>query len=155
APKLFAAPGESNTIHVWDTETGEERQVLQLGAGKGDYLRELALTNNGRMLASLKHEDAASRELVQLWDVASGKVTPTPAKDQEYLANVGFSPDGKTLATIGWNDVRFWDTASGRERSRAKGVANFGVRVAFAPDSKTLVTMERYSGTLHRWDVGT
>jgi WD40 repeat protein len=141
--KLFAAPGESNSVHVWDTETGEERSVLELGAGKGDYLRELAVSSDGRMLASLKHQDAPRREVVQLWDVKTGKVVHTLAKDQEYLANVALSPDGKTLATIGWNDVRFWDTASGKERCRAKGVANFGVRVAFSPDSRTLLSMAK------------
>src|SRR5262249_6587231 len=86
-------------------------------------------------------------------DMATGKVTHPVAGDQKNLDAVAFSPDGMTLATIGWNDVRFFDVASGRERSRAQGVVNFGQRVAFAPDSKTLATFERYSGTVHLWDV--
>jgi WD40 repeat protein len=153
--KLFAARDEASTIHVWDTTTGEDRYSLQLSLGKEAYIRELALSLDGRMLASLHYENAGKRNVVQLWNVASGKVTHTLGKDQEYLANVAFSPDGKTLATIGWNDVRFWDTASGRERCRAKGVANFGVQVAFAPDSRTLATAERHSGAIHLWDVDT
>src|SRR5262249_37601946 len=132
AGNLFAAPGESNIIHVWDTATGEERRALP---AKANNVRGVALSPDGRLLASFSR-DAAVRDFIELWDLATGKVTHTVAGDQKYLDSVAFSPDGKTLATIGWNDVRLFDVASGRERGRAQGVANFGKCVAFAPDSK-------------------
>jgi RNA polymerase sigma factor (sigma-70 family) len=150
AGKLFAAPGESNKVHVWDTATGEERRALQ---AKGDYIRGVALSPDGRLLASYSRRDGPVRDSIELWDMTTGRVIHTVAGDQKYLDTVAFSPDGKSLATVGWNDIRFFDVASGRERSRAQGVANFGQRVAFAPDSKTLATTERFSGTIHLWDV--
>src|SRR5579871_2015802 len=100
--------------------------------------------------------DGANKITVQLWDVTSGKATHTVAADQQYLHGVAFAPDSKTLATIGWLDVRFHDVTTGRERSRTKNEKQMiAAAVAFTPDSKTLATADMYCGALHRWDTTT
>jgi WD40 repeat protein len=69
---------------------------------------------------------------------------------------VAFTPDGKTLAAVGWWEVRFHDVATGRERGRTRGEdRSFAPAVAFAPDGKTLVTAEMHSDAVHLWDVAT
>jgi WD40 repeat protein len=149
--KILAVPDERAIIHVWDTATGKERCALQ---AKGDYVRSVALTPDGRTVASLAWGPDTSRT-VQLWDVASGKVTHTVVASRENQTAVAFTPDGKTLSTVGWLGVRFWDVATGRARGRTQGVDSFAPSVAFSADSNTLATTENYSGVIHLWDVAT
>jgi RNA polymerase sigma factor (sigma-70 family) len=151
AAKVLAVPDYNGVLHVWDAATGAERCAVQ---AKGSYVHGLALSPDGRSLASLAR--AGAENTVQLWDVATGTVTHTVATDQTYLHGVAFTPDGKTLATVGWWEVRFHDVATGRERGRTRGdKRSFAPAVAFAPDGKTLVTAEKYSDAVHLWDVAT
>src|SRR5205085_1602783 len=69
---------------------------------------------------------------------------------------VAFTPDSKTLATVGHRDVRFWRVADGQEYARTKGVDLFTNAIAFSPNGKILATTEMYeSGVVHLWDVAT
>jgi RNA polymerase sigma factor (sigma-70 family) len=146
AGKALAVADEKGIVHVWDSATGRERCTV---TPKGEGVVSLALTPDGRTLASLTREGA------QLWDATTGKALHTVAADQKYLARVAFAPDGKALATVGWNDVRFWDAATGRERSRTQDRYTFAPTVAFSADGKTAVTAERHGNTVHLWDVAT
>jgi RNA polymerase sigma factor (sigma-70 family) len=152
AAKVLAVSDQQRRIHVWDAATGKKRWVLE---PKCRYVRRLALSPDGRRLASLALDDK-NKKTVQLWDVATGKVAHTLAADQEYLDALAFAPDSKTLATIGWIDIRFFDVTTGRECSRVgrpQEEMTFGATVAFTSDGKTLASTERYSGAIHRWDV--
>ena len=162
--RTLAVPDEQGIIHVWNTATGQKRCTLQ---AKGKPSGVLVLSPEGRSLA-LIIEDAASKYVVQVWNVATGKATQIAASDQPYTAVI-FTPDGKTLATIGRSEIRLWDVATGREQARIlwkdsiasrpghylEGGPFFGSHVLFSPDGKTLITTESVSNTLHVWDVAT
>jgi RNA polymerase sigma factor (sigma-70 family) len=149
---ILASKGENGAIHVLDLTKGKERHTFPAGG----YVFRLALSPDCRWLASLCR-DAADKTAVRLWDLTTGKAAQTIATDHKNLFAVAFTPDSKTLATIGtWSEVRFWDVASGRERSRTKNEGRpFVASVAFTPDSRTMIAAEMHSGCLHLWDVAT
>ena len=58
-----------------------------------------------------------------------------------WVAAVAFSPDSKTLASGGAdNVVRLWDVATGKETAVLKGHTDYVCAAAFSPDGKTLAT---------------
>ncbi len=89
---------------------------------------------------------------ITVWDTATGKLTRTLKGHTEGVLTVAFSPDGKLLASGGWEGVvRVWDVASGRERAtldfptlrKRLGAANPLIHVeavTFSPDGRMLVT---------------
>lgn len=71
------------------------------------------------------------------------------------VVSVSFSPDGKTLASIGWDDtIKLWDVMSGRElRSLPEQHAGFIRSVAFSPKGDTLVSISALN-VVTIWNVG-
>jgi WD40 repeat protein len=71
------------------------------------------------------------------------------------VLSVAFSPDGKTLASGGWDyTVKLWDAASGDLRLTIPH-ENLVYSVAFSPDGKALPSGEHHTGATHLWDVAT
>src|SRR5262249_9801082 len=85
------------------------------------------------------------------WEVGTGKALRPPEAQEQRVASVVFSPDGKALAISANTQVRLVDWARGKELRRWK-VQTAGA-LAVAPDGKT-----RAGGsnrTVHLWDRAT
>jgi WD40 repeat protein len=146
---LALASAFSGEITVWVAADGGKRRTLKT---ERDRVKNLALSRDGRWLASyVPYSDR--NDLVQIWDVTTGKLVHNLVADPAHLATVEFAPDGKTLATVGYTEIGFRDVASGQKRGQIKGHEYFARSLAFSPDGKTLATGERFSAAIHRWDV--
>jgi WD40 repeat protein len=146
--QTLAVADEQNTIHVWDTATGAERCTVQ--PNKDDTLRGLAVSPDGRLLATLQQGRASPyQQAVLIWDAMSGRTLRTVGADHKNLSTLAFAPDGKTLTTAGWNGIGCWDVATGRARSRSEGEGSNTLKIAFSGDSQTLATLQRHSNAFH------
>lgn len=134
------------SLALWDTETGQQLQAINGSLESGHRFLSATFSPDGRTLATLEESNVGNdiTKLV-LRDVASWRVTQSINVRNEKpglstsqitnIANIRFSPDGRTLAALynvtllqpgsalGMNGrsigrdtfLTMWDTASGRQ----------------------------------------
>jgi uncharacterized protein (TIGR03067 family) len=90
---------------------------------------------------------------VSLWEARTGKARFALAGHGDLVLALAFSPDGKTLASAGWDRcVRLWDVGTGNKLATLWGHTRQVWSLAFSPDGKLLA-----SGSADRtavlWDV--
>jgi WD40 repeat protein len=94
-------------------------------------------------------------QTVRLWDVATRQPLGKPLEGHtNYVLSVGFSPDGKTLASASKDySVRLWDVATRQPLGKPlEGHTSYVWSVAFSPDGKTLASASE-DKTVRLWDV--
>ena len=124
-----SAAAESRTIVVSDVST---RAFV-------------AFSPDGTLLAN------SNDDQVQLRDAATGQLRKTLEANGEWVQEVVFSPDGRTLAG-GGDRIRLWDVATGELKAVLEGWAPW---VAFSPDGGTVASCGDRTGTVRLWDAGT
>jgi WD40 repeat protein/beta-lactamase regulating signal transducer with metallopeptidase domain len=134
----------------------------------------IAYSPDGKILASGGRDNE-----IRLFEAASGKEirrlvghkarSYTPAKDDKNpvgtlvnatgeggVNSVAFSPDGKVLASGGWDDtLRLWNVETGKEIRKIDAHKAMVGRVLFSPDGKVLASRGGLDGTVKVWDPAT
>lgn len=153
--KLLAAGSGYNGVILWDAATGKE--VRRIDPPVGDFV---AFAPDGKTLATARNwQQGEASGVVQLWDVATGKLTGQLKGDGNLIRCIAFAPDGKRLAAHSqWGTaqpgaVRVWEVATGKELLRIP-TNSAGHTIAFAPDGKLLAFDVEYTIRLCRADTG-
>jgi hypothetical protein len=155
--KYMRAPaGPPNPLKVWEVAT--RRLIRRLNEHTG-YCASLDFSRDGRLLATGSRDGTAI-----LWSTPTWRAIQTlrnPDQDSVFksgrgmVADVAFSPDGKTLAMASQEgNVHLWDVATGQFLETLKGHSSAVDAVVFAPDGRTLASGS-FDQTVRLWNVET
>lgn len=147
----LASAGEI-AVTLWDVAGGRQTRKLT-GFQTAAPVYSVSFASDGRTLIWL------SRGLVQLMDLATGKLGPE-FRHEDFVTGVALTTDGKILATAAAGTVsgkytplvKLWDAASGKELGilvQAEGSGS----IAFSPNGKILAAAS--GKTVKFWDVST
>ncbi len=158
--KLLAVGGENFgqqklSALVWDLQT--KKQIASLEALHDHPLR-VCLSADGKMLATWgqsfprANDRTAFNQVIQLWDVTTGKELRRLTIEGYTTSNVAFSPDGKQLAAVEAGAMlSLWDPTSGKLLRRHAMRNGSGAILRYSPDGKTLL-VSAPEGVFQSWD---
>jgi WD40 repeat protein len=137
-----AVVANPTTVMLWDVSN--LNRVALLGQVTGaTFGSVLAFSPDGRTLATVGNEDYS----ISLWNVAdrtAPRHTATLTGHSGYVTSLAFSPNGRHLASAGWDlATLLWDVT---DRTRPYRLAKLGGQsiytrsAAFSPDGRTLAT---------------
>jgi WD40 repeat protein len=159
--RVVSAGSYKGVIYAWEIATGKAMPTLtdeSIPKGSGVVGCRLAYSADGKRLAAVFRD-----EMIRLWDLATGRLLPQfQGKHGKSIRGLAFSPDGKLLATSGWEQekgkyvIRLWDADTGRQVQRLLDDAHYGgiELLAFGPDGKTLFSAAGGRGPV-LWDLQT
>ena len=156
---ILASGSEDMTIRLWDMHTGEHKRTLN---GHKHRVYSVAFSPDGKTLASgsddntvrLWNVDTGETEMILIGHAGEFEVNNGPFS-VEGVKSVAFSPDGKTLASGGGDNViHLWDVETGKRKMTLVGHTNGVFSLAFSPDGETLASGS-VDSDIRLWDPHT
>jgi WD40 repeat protein/tRNA A-37 threonylcarbamoyl transferase component Bud32 len=162
--RLAVASGEF--VRVWQTAGAKEPLTIRV-----ETVGEVALSPDGTRLAAAGLDTQAAsiraglgfqpprpnpaEKLIRVWDAGTGKLLHSFKGHGAPTVAVAFSPDGRRLASAGWDRaVKVWDLTTGKETLALAGHQGPVVSVAYHPDGKRLAS-GGLDGLVKVWDADT
>jgi WD40 repeat protein len=135
---------DDGTIRIWDTVSGAMilPPLRMPGLGFG-----LSFSPDGRWIVAAcsdERYDERDDTAIKAWDATSGEPIRT-SRDAEGAASLTYSPDGRTLATIGSRgtvrilEAKTWEVL--HVFRDQMDLSEHGLRIAYSPDGQTLATI--------------
>ena len=149
--KTVASGSIDGTVKLWETKTGRLKATL---ADHEDAVLSVCFSPDGKMISSAggawsMRDDsvkqgnvAGSDNSIRLWDARTGKLLAAlPSVDGVAVLHVGFSPDGKVVASLEGNGdggfFKLWGVNS-KAAVPTNLRANQSQCACFSPDGKTI-----------------
>ena len=158
ADNLMVTASDDGVIYLWDVETGQLGQRLNVGG----IINSVAFSPDGALIAV-----ASSSGSVTLWLVSDLQESPL-ADDGDELTirpvlelpghaggatEVAFSPSGAVLATASADGVvLLWDVVSGELQQRLNGHTDQVNAIAFSSDQQLIATAGA-DATIRVWEA--
>lgn len=127
---LATDDGTGTTVKIWDIQ---QRQITVTLEGHTSDINFVKFSPDNRTFASSSWDGE-----VKLWSVSNWE--PLGTLQTNVTAAIDFSPDGKTLASAGVEEITLWSVASGAKITTLPGHTGWIRGVAFSPDGTTLAS---------------
>lgn len=87
---------------------------------------------------------------VHIWQLAADRELSFGDGHRQTMHALVVSPDGRTLASTSYDQIRLWNLGTGRETTRL-AAGGFCDAIAFSPDGKTLAGIQDWGARM--WDL--
>ncbi len=149
--KAIAVTPQGKVVHLIDYQSGQTIRDFAHDnpeSALNDFPQVLAIafSRDAKLMATGGYSNDKNNYFARLWDVETGKeLRRFMHGERGYgIGSLAFSPDGKTLATLGTQGgvlLRLFDVDTGKERRafpKDQSVRPGRGSVAFSPDGKTV-----------------
>jgi WD40 repeat protein len=143
--KTLATGHQDGKVWLWDTASGAGR-VVPLPAHR-DRVAFLVFSPDGGTLFTASVAD----DSIHVWDVAAGRERPAIIAPSHSLADLGLSPDGRTLAVATLTRVTLFHVGTGQELFSLEKHSGMFPTVNFSADGRVLVTGLAEGGEVIAW----
>jgi WD40 repeat protein len=152
--KELALAWGNGTITFCDAKTGMVLATTPQVFASNIF--QIVFSPNGRLLAAAGREIEAGRaSTAKILDAVTHKIVAVLAGHTDVVLSVGFSPDGRILATCGADDsIKLWETTTWKEIPPALRQKDVVVSLAFSPKGKRIASSSS-DGTMRIWNVET
>jgi WD40 repeat protein len=142
-----AMSAASNTIKVWDLESGQEVLTLR----DASAIRALALTPDGRFLLSGSGDRA-----IKIWDCITGaKVGQFPSGHIQGITDLAVTPDGiYAVSSSGDGGLKIWDWQRQTLTQTCAGHTGSVNAIAITADGRHVVSASS-DRAVRQWDIQT